>query len=867
MDAVYDHKAVELKWQTYWEKSNLFKTKEEPGKKKYYLLEMFPYPSGRIHIGHVRNYTIGDVVARYKRMCGFNVLHPMGWDAFGMPAENAAIANRTHPAAWTYDNIDSMRRELKRLGFSYDWDREIATCKPEYYKWEQWLFLKMYEKGMAYRKEALVNWCDSCQTVLANEQVEADLCWRCGEPVRQKKLWQWFFRITDFAEDLLVYCDKLPGWPEKVIAMQKNWIGKSLGTFIKFPIEDMDEHIPVFTTRPDTVFGATFMCLAPEHPLVKKLSNGTSYEENIDNFIERISRQDRSSRALENYEKEGVFTGAFCINPLSGRKMPVYTANFALMEYGTGAVMSVPAHDQRDFEFAKKYDLDIIIVVKPPDDDLEVSSMTEAFTGEGVMVNSGDFNGTNSKKAIDDISSFIEEKDLGKRTVNFRLRDWGISRQRYWGAPIPMVHCNECGIVPVKDDDLPIILPEDVDLLEGGKSPLPELDYYASTKCPKCGSTDAHRETDTMDTFVESSWYFERYCSPDCSDRIFDKDAVDYWMPVDQYIGGVEHAILHLLYSRYYTRVLNELGLVKFREPFTRLLTQGMVCKETFTCPEHGFLFPEEVNDKGAQPVCKKCGKNIIVGRVEKMSKSKKNVIDPNTLLEIYGADTTRLFCLFAAPPDRDLEWSEQGVEGGYRFLKRVWRISAITVDLIMDAVPFNGGVDEIEGEFLDLYRKTHHTIKKVTNDIQDRFHFNTAISAVMELVNRIYTIDNLSDKLRENIVNTRIMKFTLESAALMLSPIVPHFAEELWESLGHEESILLSSWPSYKEEVLVQDDILLVVQVNGKLRSRFNMSKNTDEAVIKETALSDERVQKFIGDKHVKKVIIVKNKLVNIVV
>ncbi|MBL0701241.1 MAG: leucine--tRNA ligase, partial [Desulfosarcina sp.] len=789
------------------------------------------------------------------------------WDAFGMPAENAAIANKTHPAAWTYDNIDSMRRELKRLGFSYDWDREIATCKPEYYKWEQWLFLKMYEKGMAYRKEALVNWCDSCQTVLANEQVEADLCWRCGEPVRQKKLWQWFFRITDFAEDLLVYCDKLAGWPEKVIAMQKNWIGKSLGTFIKFPIENMDEHIPVFTTRPDTVFGATFMCLAPEHPLVKKLSTGTSHEENIDNFIERISRQDRSSRALDNYEKEGVFTGAFCINPLSGKKMPVYTANFALMEYGTGAVMSVPAHDQRDFEFAKKYDLDIIVVVKPPDEDLDVSSMTEAFTGEGVMVNSGDFDGANSKKAIDDISSFIEEKDLGKRTVNFRLRDWGISRQRYWGAPIPMVHCNECGIVPVKENDLPVILPEDVDLLEGGKSPLSELDYYARVKCPKCGSPDARRETDTMDTFVESSWYFERYCSPDCSDRIFDKDAVDYWMPVDQYIGGVEHAILHLLYSRYYTRVLNALGLVQYREPFTRLLTQGMVCKETFTCPEHGFIFPEEVNDKGAQPVCEKCDNNIIVGRVEKMSKSKKNVIDPNTLLEIYGADTTRLFCLFAAPPERDLEWSEQGVEGGYRFLKRVWRISFITVDLIMDAVPFNGGVDEIEGEFLDLYRKTHYTIKKVTNDIQDRFHFNTAISAVMELVNRIYAIDNLSDKLKKNIINAGVMKFTLESAALMLSPIVPHFAEELWESLGHEESILLSPWPSYREEVLVQDDILLVVQVNGKLRSRFNISRNTGEAAIKETALSDERVQKFIGGKPVKKVIIVKNKLVNIVV
>ena len=496
MDELYDHKVIELKWQAYWNKMNLFQVKAEPGKKKYYLLEMFPYPSGKIHIGHVRNYTIGDVVARYKRMCGFNVLHPMGWDAFGMPAENAAIANKTQPAVWTYNNIDSMRRELKRLGFSYDWKREIATCKPEYYKWEQWLFLRMYEKGMVYRKEALVNWCDTCQTVLANEQVEADMCWRCGEPVRQKKLLQWFFRITDYAGDLLLHCDKLPGWPDKVIAMQKNWIGKSTGTLIKFPIENMDEDISVFTTRPDTIFGATFMCLAPEHPLVKKLSTGTLYEEKVNNFVERISRQDRSSRALENYEKEGVFTGVFCINPLSGNKMPVYTANFALMEYGTGAVMSVPAHDQRDFEFAKKYNLDIIVVVKPSDDDLDPASMTEAFTDEGVLVASGRFNGINNKKAIDDISAFIEEKGLGERTVNFRLRDWGISRQRYWGTPIPVVHCDKCGIVPVKDDDLPVILPEDAALLEGGKSPLSGLDYYARTECPKCGSPDARRETD-----------------------------------------------------------------------------------------------------------------------------------------------------------------------------------------------------------------------------------------------------------------------------------------------------------------------------------------------------------------------------------
>ncbi len=571
MDERYDPRKIESKWQNLWEETKLFKVKEDPNKEKYYLLEMFPYPSGNIHMGHVRNYTIGDVVARYKRMQGFNVLHPMGWDAFGMPAENAAIANNSHPAKWTYQNIDTMRFQLKLLGFSYDWDREIATCSPEYYKWEQWLFLKMYEKKMAYRKESFVNWCEHCQTVLANEQVEAGLCWRCGQQVRQKKLWQWFFRITDYAQDLLSYCEKLPGWPEKVITMQKNWIGKSIGAEIRFPIENSDELIPVFTTRQDTVYGATFMCLAPEHPLVVKLSKGTPQEIEVSEFIHRISLQDRSVKAVESYEKEGVFIGAYCINPLSSIRMPIYTANFALMEYGTGAVMSVPAHDQRDFEFARKYGLDVIVVVKPLDADLDPATMTEAFPGEGVMVNSGRFNGIDSVKALDDIASYLEEKGLGKKTTSFRLRDWGISRQRYWGAPIPIIHCEKCGIVPVPEEDLPILLPEDADLLEGGKSPLSTLEYFTKTHCPACASPDARRETDTMDTFVESSWYYERYCSPNCKTAMFDREAVDYWMPVDQYIGGVEHAILHLLYSRYYTRVLHDIGLVNYKEPFTRL--------------------------------------------------------------------------------------------------------------------------------------------------------------------------------------------------------------------------------------------------------------------------------------------------------
>lgn len=863
MDERYDPEKIESKWQNIWEEAKLFKVREDPKQKKYYLLEMFPYPSGNIHMGHVRNYTIGDVVARYKRMQGFNVLHPMGWDAFGMPAENAAIANNSHPAKWTYQNIDTMRFQLKRLGFSYDWDREIATCSPEYYRWEQWLFLEMYEKGMAYRKEAFVNWCEHCQTVLANEQVEAGLCWRCGQQVRQKKLWQWFFRITDYAQDLLSYCEKLPGWPEKVITMQKNWIGKSTGAEIRFPIENSKEQIPVFTTRQDTVYGATFMCLAPEHPLVVELSRGTPQETEVTEFVQRISMQDRSIKAIENYEKEGIFIGAYCINPLSGTRMPIYTANFALMEYGTGAVMSVPAHDQRDFEFARKYGLDVVVVVKPHDDDLDPATMTEAFAGEGVMINSGRFNGIDSVQALDDIASHLEEKGIGKKTTSYRLRDWGISRQRYWGAPIPIIHCEKCGIVPVPEKDLPILLPEDADLLEGGKSPLSTLEYFAKTICPSCGNPEAKRETDTMDTFVESSWYYERYCSPRCNTAMFDQNAVDYWMPVDQYIGGVEHAILHLLYSRYYTRVLNDFGLISYKEPFTRLLTQGMVCKETISCPQHGFLLPEEITVSGEQRMCKQCGQKAVVGRVEKMSKSKKNVIDPNILLEKYGADTTRLFCLFAAPPERDLEWSDQGVEGGYRFLNRVWRLALNWESLIRDAKPFTGNPDQLEGDARVLFKKTHATIKKVTRDIEDRFHFNTAISAIMELVNTMYGID-IAEKNPQQI---EVVRLSMESVALLLSPIVPHFAEELWESLGFDRSILLSSWPSYSEDALVKDELLIVVQVNGKLRSKFYVDADADDNTLKETALSDEKVLKFIEDKPIKKIIVVKEKLVNIVV
>ena len=866
MEQRYDPLKIEARWQKYWEDSDLFAVAEKPEEQKYYLLEMFPYPSGNIHMGHVRNYTIGDVVARYKRMRGFNVLHPMGWDAFGMPAENAAIANNTHPAKWTYSNIDAMRAQLKQMGFSYDWGRELATCRPEYYHWEQWLFLKMYEKQMAYRKESFVNWCESCLTVLANEQVEAGMCWRCGQPVRQKKLWQWFFKVTDYAEDLLQYSDRLPGWPEKVITMQKNWIGKSFGAEIRFPIaspvDDMDTEIPVFTTRQDTVFGATFMVLAPEHPLVMKLSHGTGQQQETAAFVERMAMQDRSAKSVENYEKEGVYIGADCINPLTGKTIPIYTASFALMEYGTGAVMSVPAHDQRDFEFARKYGLEIVVVVTPPGEHLDPQTMEEAYTGEGVMVNSGGFDGMPNTRALEEIVHHLEKNNLGKKTVSFRLRDWGISRQRYWGAPIPIIHCEDCGIVPVPESDLPVLLPEDVEMLPGGRSPLPSLEAFVNTECPSCGKA-ARRETDTMDTFVESSWYFERYCSPAYDRGMFDPQAVAYWMPVDQYIGGVEHAILHLLYSRYYTRVLKEMGLVDFKEPFTRLLTQGMVCKETLACSEHGFLLPDEVQTVGDERRCAKCSRQVTVGRIEKMSKSKKNVVDPNVLLDKYGADTTRLFCLFAAPPERDLEWNEQGVEGGFRFLNRVWRFYADWVHSVSVVKPFNGSPESLDGDVKELYRKTHQTIAKVTSDIEERFHFNTAISAIMEMFNQMSGFE--PDSAMEDTLT--VMRCAMDIMTLLLSPVVPHFAEELWQALGNQPSILKMPWPTPSESALEKEELLIVIQVNGKLRSRFSVSADIDDETVKEKALADERIQKFIDDKPIKKVILVKNKLVNIVV
>ena len=821
----YQPDKIEPKWQRFWEEKKLFQAKEEKGKPKYYLLEMFPYPSGKIHMGHVRNYSIGDVVARYKMMKGFNVLHPMGWDAFGLPAENAAIEHKVHPAKWTYDNIDYMRLELKRMGFSYDWEREIATCDPEYYRWEQLIFLKMYERGLAYRKKSQVNWCEKCQTVLANEQVIAGSCWRCHSKVTLKEQEGWFFRITDYVEELLEWCDKLTGWPERVITMQKNWIGKSVGMEIDFPLKNKDGKITVFTTRQDTIYGATFMVLAPEHPLTLKLSKGSPYEQKVKEFVEKVSHEDIIKRSSEDYEKEGVFTGSYCINPVTGFDMPIYVANFVLMEYGTGAIMAVPTHDQRDFEFARKYGLKLVVVIQPKETSLDPDKMDRAYTEDGIMVNSGPFNGLPNKEAMEKIADYFEEKGIGRRTVHYRLRDWGISRQRYWGAPIPIIYCDKCGIVPVDEKDLPVILPLNVKIPKTGRSPLPELEEFVNTKCPKCGSP-AKRETDTMDTFVESSWYYHRYCSPHYDKGPFEKDKVAYWMPVDQYIGGIEHAILHLLYSRFYNKVLRDLGLVDFDEPFLNLLTQGMVIKD------------------GA-----------------KMSKSKGNVVDPGYMIERYGADTTRLFSLFAAPPERDLDWNDQGVEGAYRFLSRIWRLVFETKNLLLNATLPEGEIKNKQAK--KVYQKTHETIKKVTEDIE-RFHFNTAIAAIMELLNEVFSlpIDNRAPD--KEVVS--VLKDAVRTTLLLLSPFVPHITEELWQEIGEKGSIINQPWPVYDEKVLKKEEKLIVIQINGKLRSRIMVKSDATDDEIKDLALKDEKVKKFIQGKKIKKSIIVPGKLINIV-
>lgn len=849
----YNHSVVEKKWQKIWEERKTFKVEKDRSKPKYYCLEMFPYPSGKIHMGHVRNYAIGDVISRYKVMKGFNVIHPMGWDAFGLPAENAAIKNKVHPAKWTYSNIENMKSQLKKMGLSYDWDREIATCDPEYYKWEQMIFLQMLEKGLVYRKKSLQNWCDDCHTVLANEQVEEGKCWRCGEDVVKKEINSWYFKITDYAEELLDYTYKLNGWPEKVLVMQRNWIGKSYGAEISFKVEGENTEITVFTTRPDTLYGATFMLLAPEHPLAKELIIGTDIEKDGMKFIDSILTEDKVSRMSDDKEKKGFFTGKYTINPLTGYKMPIYIANYILMDYGTGAVMAVPAHDERDFAFAKKYNLEIIVVIQPEGEVLEPSKMENAYTEKGVMVNSGQFNGMDSELAKSEITNYLASIGIGKRSVNYRLKDWGISRQRYWGAPIPIIYCDDCGTVPVPYEDLPVRLPLDVEFTGIG-NPLDKSDSFKNVKCPKCGKM-ARRETDTMDTFVESSWYFLRYCSPKCDTAPFDKDEVDYWMPVDQYIGGVEHAILHLLYSRFYTKVLRDLGYIKFDEPFERLLTQGMVCKETYRCSNHDWLFPEEVEDGK----CKLCGETVEVGRVEKMSKSKKNVIDPDNLINEYGADTARLFSLFASPPEKDLEWNEQGVEGSFRFLGRVWRIVDKNIELFKLSLPDNGDHSKVVKDILYFMNVT---IKKVTNDIE-KFQLNTAVASIMEYSNNLIDIEPL--------ISTDYEKFcyrkAIENMIILLAPFTPHIAEEMWSITGHNNLISLESWPTYDDKYTLRDEVTLAVQINGKVRGEITVQRGSEESFVLNMAKSDEKVSRYLEGKDIVKEIYVKDKLVSIVV
>ncbi|KKM11192.1 leucine--tRNA ligase [Clostridiales bacterium PH28_bin88] len=824
----YDFKEIEPRWQEYWADKGLYRVTEDTGKPKYYALEMFPYPSGNLHMGHVRNYSIGDVVARFKSMQGYNVLHPMGWDAFGLPAENAAIKHgNVHPADWTWDNIDNMRRQLKAMGISYDWDREVSTCHPDYYKWTQWLFLLFYKHGLAYKRKAAVNWCPSCATVLANEQVVEGACERCDTPVEKKDLEQWFFKITAYADRLLADLEKLPGWPEKVKIMQQNWIGRSEGAQFSFRVENTGEEIPVFTTRHDTVFGVTYMVLAPEHPLVEQLIAGTPYEERVREFVRRVRQMKEMERTSTETEKEGIFTGAYAINPMNGERVPIWTANYVLMEYGTGAVMGVPAHDQRDLDFARKYGLPVRVVVQPEGETLDQETMTVAYDEEGLLVNSGGFDGLPNEEAKGRIADYMEANGIGGSKVTFRLRDWLISRQRYWGAPIPIIYCDKCGVVPVPEEDLPVLLPRDVEFKPTGDSPLTTNREFLHVTCPSCGGP-ATRETDTMDTFVDSSWYFLRYCCPREENGALNKHQVDYWMNVDQYIGGVEHAILHLMYSRFFVKVLYDLGLVSVEEPFQNLLTQGMVLK-----------------DGG------------------KMSKSKGNTVSPEEIIAKYGADTARLFILFAAPPERDLEWSDQGVEGCYRFLNRVWRLVYSFAGRVQGVTPFTG-TGELPVADRELRRVTHATVKKVTGDITQRFNFNTAISAVMELVNALY---HYRDNIPADTQNLPLVKESLRLMTLLLAPFAPHVMEEIWRGLGYSESVHLEPWPAHDPAALVQDEVTVVVQVNGKVRERVHVPAGLPVAELEQRVLFLDRIQSYIDGKQVAKVISVPDKLVNIVV
>jgi leucyl-tRNA synthetase len=852
----YDCKAIEAKWQRVWEESRAFAAGEDSPRPKYYLLEMYPYPSGKIHMGHVRNYSIGDVLARYLRMQGHNVLHPMGWDAFGFPAENAAFERGIHPAKWTYGNIAEMRAQLRRMGFSYDWDREVACCHPDYYRWNQWFFLRMLERGLAFRKTAPVNWCEACQSVLSNEQAEGGVCWRHSDtPVVQRELEQWFFRITAYAEELLVDLDTLTGWPERVKVQQRNWIGKSVGAEIRFPLAQGGDPIPVFTTRQDTVYGATFMLLAPEHPLVPELAAGTPQEAAVRSFLERVGRADRMARTAEGAEKEGVFTGAYAINPMTQERIPIWVANFILVEYGTGAVQAVPAHDQRDFEFARKYGLPIRVVIQPPDRPLDPATMEAAYVEPGLMVRSGPFTGMESEAGKAAVADHLEAHGLGRRTVNYRLRDWLISRQRYWGTPIPVLYCRACGPVPGPDGLLPVLLPEDVEITMSGGSPLARVPAFVNAPCPRCGGP-ARRETDTMDTFVDSSWYFLRFTSPRAARAPVEPAAARYWMPVDQYIGGIEHAVLHLLYARFFTKVVRDLGLTTVAEPFANLLTQGMVCMQTLRCPEHAWLLPAEA-DGGR---CRACGRPVEVGRTEKMSKSKKNLVDPDDLMDRYGADAVRVFSLFVAPPEKDLEYTDEAVAGASRFLDKIWRLVDEQADDVAGAAPLPFE-ELVEGRL--LVRRCHQTILKVTRDIQEEFQFNTAISAVMELVNEAR---QYATRAEEGAEKAWCLKQALETILRLLAPFAPHMAEELWARLGHPGGLGTTPWPIADAAIAQADEIVVVVQVDGKLRARLVLPSGVDADAMRAAALADPRVMRWLNGRAPGKVVVVPGKLVNIV-
>lgn len=817
---------IEAKWQKYWEENKTFKVEMDKDKPKSYVLEMFPYPSGNLHMGHVRNYSIGDVIARFRTMKGFNVLHPMGWDSFGMPAENAAIKHNIPPKKWTLENIANMTRQLKALGLSYDWDREVTTCKEDYYKWTQWFFELFYKRGLAVKKESAVNWCDTCNTVLANEQVIDGKCWRCDHEVVKKDLSQWFFKITDYADELLKDLDLLPGWPERVKTMQHNWIGRSEGLEFSFEIPALNDTVAVYTTRPDTAYGVTFMALAAEHPLIKKICENNPKADEINAFCERVRNQSEIERTSSESEKEGVFTGVYCINPFTGRKVEIWVTNYVLYDYGTGAVMGVPTGDQRDWMFADKYGIEKIVTICPIGKELKLEEMTCAYEEkEGMLVNSGEFTGMEMHKAMSAIMDKAEAEGFGKRRVNYRLRDWLISRQRYWGAPIPIIYCPHCGEVLVPEDQLPVRLPEDVSFTAGAKSPLATSEEFVHCKCPKCGA-DATRETDTMDTFLCSSWYYLRYTDAHNDKMPFDKELNNYWGPVDQYIGGIEHAILHLLYSRFFVKVLRDAGLVDYDEPFSNLLTQGMVIKD------------------GA-----------------KMSKSLGNVVSPEEILSKYGADTARLFILFAAPPERELEWSDQGVEGSFRFLNRIWRIVQAFEAVLAQKVTEYDHSNLSEAD-KDLRRILHGSIKKVTNDIETRFNFNTAISTMMELVNALYAYKEAAKE-----PNSGLIYEAISDLIKMMSPFVPHITEELWRgAIDANSSVHEQSWPECDEEALKVDNVEIVLQVNGKVRGRLTVPAEATKEELEKIAMADANVQAHIGDATVRKVICVPGRLVNIV-